>query len=411
MYCMNTKVLFVLKEYYPKPAPTGVCVQNVQRGLLKLGIKSDVLQLGEDDGLVGENEYGNIYSINTVPLRYDTTKRNVALFYLRKIPLFFKWPIFSYRTIRRYKEWIKKLNEKELYGAIIGVVLPVETVMASKEFGNFILYELDSIVNNPEYKRGVKKFFQRRLRYIEKRIYNKAQLIIHLENNREYYTKNDKYNTYKKKFVYTDVPNLIELKGVSLKKNEVLCPSSNQYNITYLGSLFPDYRSPEYIISIIKKASESVDVCCTFYSRGACEDIIEQSEREKPNIIRKGGYVEHSIVSDIICRADFLLSIGNKLTGDDYSLPSKVIEYISSGKPIIHVSGGKNDSAVSYLEKYGLACIIDPNNSIEENTKKLVSFLKERKGEYRAFQDLRVLFEKNDPTFTAKIIEHFINNL
>ena len=408
---MNSKVLFVLKEYYPKPAPTGVCVQNVQRGLLEIGIHSDVLQLGEKEGLIGCNEYGNIYSINTVQLRYDTTRRNIALAYLRKIPLLFKWPVYSYRSIRAYRKWIEMLNSKEQYAAIIGVALPVETVIASKEFSNFILYELDSIVNNPEYKRGVKKLYYRRLRHIEQQVYDKAKLIIHLENNREYYTKNERYKKYDKKTVYTDVPNLIEVKD-SKTKTEIIEQSTafDRYHITYLGSLFPDYRSPEYIISVLKKANESMDINCVFYSRGACEDIIERNEKENPNLIRKGGYVEHSIVNNIICHSDFLLSIGNKLTGDDYSLPSKVIEYIGSCKPIIHVCGGKNDSAVAYLRKYGLACIIDPNDSIDENAKKLISFLKEKKGICQDFRDLRMTFKMNDPVFTAKIIEQSISN-
>jgi len=300
---------------------------------------------------------------------------------------------------------------KENYDAIIGVSLPVETVFAASNSNKFIFYELDSITNNPEYKRGVKKLYRRRLLRIERALYDKAKLIIHLESNREYYEKKAEYDKYTKKTVYADVPNLVEQTCIESADNiESRNASEPKVTIAYFGSLFPDYRSPEYIISVLKKASESVDLQCTFYSRGACEDIIEQNEKDNPQVFSKGGYVEHEKVKRIIQRTDFLLSIGNMLTGDDYSLPSKVIEYIGSGKPIIHVRGGDNDSAVKYLDKYGLACIIDPTCDFEYNVRSLVCFLKSKKGMSRCFQEVREVFENNDPLYTAKIVERFIIN-
>ena len=108
--------------------------------------------------------------------------------------------------------------------------------------------------------------------------------------------------------------------------------------------------------------------------------------------------------------SDLLLSISNKLTGKDRSLPSKVFEYIATGKPIIHIHGGENDSAIEYLEKYELSCIINPSNNIIENANTLVDFIEKNKRKRLDFDLIKNLFNDNTPEYTADIIKTFIQN-
>ena len=44
------RVLFVVKEYLPKPTPPGLCVMNVRRALFSRGVQSDVLMVGDREG-------------------------------------------------------------------------------------------------------------------------------------------------------------------------------------------------------------------------------------------------------------------------------------------------------------------------------------------------------------------------
>ena len=153
-----------------------------------------------------------------------------------------------------------------------------------------------------------------------------------------------------------------------------------------------------------------LDIICDFYSRGNCEDILTEAEKRTNGIINAKGYVTQAEVVRIQNKTDFLLSIGNKLTGEDKSLPSKILEYIAIGKPIIHVYGGKNDSAVKYLERYGLACIINSDDEMDFNVNKLIRFITENKGKCVPFDKVMALFPENTPDYTAEIIERFLSD-
>lgn len=397
---MNRKVLFIVNAYYPRPVPTSICVMYVQDALWNMGIESDVLQAGEKDGFEKATNFGRIYSVNSGKITFDKTRRNFFNYYLKKIPLLITWPILSPPNVKKYKKWIRE-NEKN-YHAIIAIMAPGDTALAASGFDDFIIYELDSLINNPEYKRGVKKYYRRRLYKLEKFLYEKASLIIHLNNNKKFYSTRDEYTKYREKFRYTDIPYLVN-KYYEHKKNE------GKIRAVYLGSFARDYRSPEYLLKLIGSIRKELVIRCDFYTRGACEDLIENGVKDYPGTVFKNDYVPHETVKKIIEESDLLISVGNKLEGNDYSLPSKTIEYIASGKPVLHIVGGDNDSAVSYFKNYGLACIIDPNDSFEKNTRIVVDFIKKSRNESIPFNSVENKFPMNVPKYTAEIIRDYIN--
>ena len=397
---MSEKVLFIVNAYYPRPVPTSICVMHVQEALWNMGIGSDVLQAGEKDGFEKNVNFGRIYSINSGKITFDKTKRNLFSYYVKKFPLLATWPVLSLSNVKKYKKWIR--DNKKNYDAIIAIIAPGDTALAASEFDDFIIYELDSLINNPEYKRGVKKYYRRRLYQLENLLYKRASLIIHLNSNKKFYSTRDEYAKYSDKSRYADIPYLVN-KYYEHKKNE------GQIRAVYLGSFARDYRSPEYLLKLIGSISKEVVIRCDFYTRGACEDLIENGVRDYPGVVFKNDYVSHEIVKRIIEESDLLISIGNKLVGDDYSLPSKTIEYIASGKPVLHILGGDNDSAVSYFKKYELACIITPNDSIEKNTGIVVDFIKRVRNKTIPFSSVENKFPMNTPKYTAAIIRDYIN--
>ena len=326
--------------------------------------------------------------------------------------MLFTWPIPSKRRVNDYIRIIDRLNTERNYDAIVGTMFPPDVCLACSEFDHFILYELDSLINNPMYKEGLKKHLTFRLKTLERKLYKRAELIIHLNNNRKFYSK-EEYKKYDNKTVYSDIP---ELKRNQLNKSIKVEHESvmngmddDQLLMVYSGHLSRQYRSPSELIELLRDLSNKCKIKCLFFSRGDCEDELRDAEVQTHGMIKRMGYVSQEELSAFTNKADFLLDIGNNLSDEDYSLPSKVICYMALGKPIIHLNG-KNDSAIPYLEKYGLAINVE-GHSINDNTvKKVFEFIKNNKGKTVDFFDLLAKFPQNTPEYTADLIINHIKN-
>lgn len=398
----NLKVLFLVRQYAPIPKVCEICVKRLRKSLFDIGVYSDVLQYTGKEGIVDNDEYGTVFSVGAGEAVVNTTEKSAIRLFFRRASVAYRFPFyFNYKVNSKYRDKMKELCQREKYDAVIGVTLPVDTAYAGVDLDNFILYELDAITNTPQNRGRIKSLYKRRIENIEKKIFGNASLIIHMECNREYFHKR-KYEPFRLKSTFTDIPNLVEFSQNRLARND------EKMLFAYFGSLSRDMRNPEYLIRLIEATCSSVSAKYEFYSRGNCEDLLENAEKNNPGVIQRKGYVTPDEVEEVQGKADFLLSIGNKLSGEDRSLPSKILEYIAIGKPIIHICGGSNDSAISYLEKYGLACIIDPNDNFEDSINKYVNFVKNNRGKTVSFKTVKGMFPKNTPEYTANIILNHI---
>ena len=241
------KVLFLVHQYEPNPKPCEVCIMRVQESLLRCGVKSDVLEYNGPEGLIKTSSFGEVYSIGAASPKVDTTTKSFVLKYLKKIPLLFRWPYLFKNNVReKYKRQVDYLDSINHYDAIIGATLPVDTAMVAAEYDKFIHYELDADANNPEYKRGIKKLYKGKLKRIECHLYDKAKMIIHMEFNRRY-LKKYQGTPYQDKFVFSDIPNLIEPTGA---ETEIVQPVEERVKLAYFGALVRDYRNPSYLIQL-----------------------------------------------------------------------------------------------------------------------------------------------------------------
>lgn len=396
------RVLFLTRQYAPIPKVCEICVKRVREGLYKKGIKSDVLQFTGEEGIVEELPVGKVYSVGAGEGRLNTTVTRRVVHFFKKASVAYRWPLYySYAMNQSYKNQIKELEKQNHYDAIIGMALPFDTVRAGIGIDNFILYELDALSNNPQNSGFVKGLLKGRVNRLELEIFEAASLIIHMECNRSYFNK-PKYEKYKDKSVFADIPNLLPFPQEDVPKgnDKIIC--------AYFGTLLKDIRNPSYLLQLLEAIKKDTDITCEFYSRGNCEDMLEEAEKRDSSLIKPKGYVTQEFVKEGQNRADILLSIGNKLTGEDRSLPSKIFEYISVGKPIIHIYGGANDSAISYLERYGLACIINPLDEFQSNVKKLTEFISSSYGKRKNFEDIKDLFYHNSPDYTVDIIINYL---
>ncbi len=392
----ENKILFITDFYTPNASANSICIMHLQDELLSRGIKSDVLCYGFFNGKVEDNQYGSVYSIkNSLKISRDPVTDPIK--FPEKLKNGIIWPIKSVGNILRLKKMIKLLDSQNTYLTYVAGMKPIESPMSVLKKKSFIVYELDSITNNGDNLKGIKKYIKYRASNLERIIYSKCALVIHMASHEAHYEQS-KYNKLRQKFFLADIPGLLcnkDIPMISSKNDKII--------ISYTGTLHKDIRSPKYSLRLLSALSQKMPLVANFYSKGDCENMF--AELGNDSIIQKG-YVSPNEVNNILYQSDFLWNIGNTFSGKVTSLPSKTIEYIATGKPIIHIDGGENDTAKDYIRKCENTIIIDPDNDFDNNMNKLTIFIEQNKGKSADIDKIRCLFTRNTPEYTVnKILE------
>jgi hypothetical protein len=102
--------------------------------------------------------------------------------------------------------------------------------------------------------------------------------------------------------------------------------------------------------------------------------------------------------------ATALMSIG---LSDTYFISSKIFEYMSTGKPVVHFYCRDDDPTLPYYEKYPAALLIDSRDETNENADKVASFLT-NPPDTVPFSQLEKLYPENKASYTVQVIkDHF----
>lgn len=394
------RVLFVLGTHLPDPRANGVCVMHIQKALDQMGIPSDVVCEGKQEEII-DYLNGEVYVLPLVEKGSEIKLVDLIL----KLVRFIFWPIKHPLWIKAIKKKIRELEKVRQYDMVVGITYPIYTALACSKEKNFVLYELDPIANNLEMQHGIKKLLSYRALNIEKKLFNRAKSVFHMECDKAFYGKST-FDSYRHKFIQTDIPILSKIESLDCGKSVDNC--SPEVRMIYTGSLMKAFRSPDYIIFLIRKYAENHEVKLSFYSRGDCEQMIEAASKEAPGTIKQYGYVSKAELEKAYDSADFAVSIGNASDGDATPTPSKIFEYMSYRKPIIHVLAGENDIVPQYLSRYPMALLLNPNDEQGFNLMKLQTFVKEYKGKSVSFDELAAAFPKNTPEYTAQLIKNLL---
>ena len=136
-------------------------------------------------------------------------------------------------------------------------------------------------------------------------------------------------------------------------------------NVVCTGSKNEQVRNSNYTLNLCEKMKNE-NVLFHFIGRGWCD-----GEDEQKGNCRFYGLRSHQCVCNLQNQADYLLNIGNVVTNQ---LPSKVLEYISAGKPIINVVKSKNCSTIALLENYDAINLFE-SDDVQESLKTLNDFM------------------------------------
>lgn len=385
-----SKILILSSYYLGAATANGICAKNIAEQLKRNG--HEVFVICYDKGKAEEN----VYTVAT-PV-FKRKKTLVAKVYNRLKAIV--TPTLNRSLADEYTAMSLKICKEKNIDVVVGMFFPFETVLAimavKKQFPRIrtVIYELDSvgdgIFSGSKYQVAVNRAIER----WNHKQYDYADSVIVMESHEDYW-KNTFGKKHGDKLMIADIPVLVEKPLPQVDKS-----AEEPTSFLYGGLIEQAYRSPDHLLAVFEEYIKAEEATLDFFSKGDCEAKIAEMAKRVPGI-RQHGYVSEAVLNEAIAKTDVLVSIGNRVSR---SVPSKLITYLSYGKPVVHISLQKGDVCTHYLEQYPLGLVLYAWDSVEENAKKLEQFAKENRHKTVGFTETATALIKNNPAYSARLI-------
>lgn len=174
---------------------------------------------------------------------------------------------------------------------------------------------------------------------------------------------------FRSKFTDIGIP-MLKVKKQN-NKNNVSHTRDKAYAL-YIGKFYSKFRNPNYMIrSLIEimKTDYNLVLYIVGMNNSSYLDLYNSNVLKRVKFLPR---VSRNVIARLIKNSLVLVNIGNSLTNQ---LPSKILEYIGYGKPIINFYSSKKDTSNFYLSNYPNSIQINQNQDFNENICKIESFL------------------------------------
>lgn len=214
-------------------------------------------------------------------------------------------------------------------------------------------------------------------RFVESSIVNKVDLIsVTTEETKRLYQREFKIAP-KKIFV---APPLINLRENSTKSKVIEFDRQEGIHCVYTGKFYKMIRTPEKLLATfteLKKISDKPIFLHIFGDIKEVKQTFNQYKKSLGNVLKIHGIVPKSIANEVLCKANVLINVSNNSM---VQLPSKVVEYMATGKPIVNFANTNNDLSAKILSNYPFQLNISTDVKPTEAAHKLYKFIVEYRG-------------------------------
>lgn len=413
------KILVIIRDFFPYDNASSNIIYTLSDEISKFTRGIDILTVKNNyfDSKFENYEKFNIFRVNDASM-YSFTK---YIKYIKNHPitgvLDLLKKVLIHKILKRIK--IVKLNKllensfvrglKMLkannYDIIISVSAQIETSTAvlkyiRKKGKNFkyVLYQVDPLSTASNRSRSCRLLYYK----YEVELYKFADKIIttQLIKGEKSYPDFDLEKIYGLEFPV--------MKDIQLSINnhieKIVLKSENTINILFLGHLYPIIRNPYYALELFKQLNMT-NIRLYFIGHGSENTLLEYKKKGLDIILC--GRKSQQVCEEAMIDSDFLLNIGNTTKNN---LPSKILSYIGSGKPIINVYKHLDCPTLEYTSKYPLSLNIYENSiDIEINKHRLKHFLN-HKGKRLDYSIICDIYSESTIAYISKKFMDVINN-
>lgn len=412
---MKKKVIMLTDYYLPNNNANGLCIHRIGKAMQKQGYEVHVVSYLEKN-LEEEAVIDGVYVHRVKPQFFyymrDFYYKNpntiagklcwkLALLTRRtkKILLIPWYPLVSPIAVRRYCRKIEMVAQKYQISNVIAGYNPFEAAMASvwlKKHGAYsvVTYFMDTFTMTANAKNS--RIIYNRGRNWEKKIYSVVDGIANFPTYKEHF-ESGMYQEYRDKMMYIGVP--IDFDELSNDNREGNYFISEKIHLLYTGGLSMGDREPVYLLKLLQE----IDIAeMHFFSRGDAEEYLEEKQRECIRIVPHG-QVPYEELLRARGSADIMVNIGSQ---KETILPSRLFEYIATGKPILHIAYRKDDPCLYYLQKHPNALIVYVEDSEEYNIFQVREFITKNHGKTIGKESLKVIYGENSSENIAKKLDN-----
>ncbi len=200
----------------------------------------------------------------------------------------------------------------------------------------------------------------------------------------------------------------MEMPGIILREPEAQNPGTESGTVCrccFFGMLYKEIRDPRPAIRLFSEVGSSVEM--------RFAGVISGTEKEEyfPEgcACRHIGQLSGEALAKEYAAADVLVNIGNAVNNQ---MPSKIFEYIGTGKPIINLYKSPECPSLRYLEKYPAALNIyegDIEAHPGECAERVRVFCREYKGKRVPAETIGKLYGENTYDHFAGMLRRVID--
>lgn len=400
------KILFICGHYASPRFANSICVKNLTEEFCRMGCEVWVVGMNDTDVQKSEDKNG----VHTILLpepfltraNNDNTKTNLLkniyrglLRFLHSVYSVFFYPNVDYPKSSVLFQVTSQIIREEGINTVVATYKPYSTIHCAiklkKQFQaiRVVTYHLDLIMSPHNSSQIIRKYknalasskLGKELSVVDKTLLPSSAV----------YLVSDKVS-------YVDFPLYIPTKEIE-STTRVDAFSENTVNIAYVGSMDDINRNPSFIFRIIKQLPRLDGKMVVLHIWGGIsESILKETDSIK---VLYRGVAQPDEVPGILDGADFILSIGNKITYK--MIPSKIFQMFAAKKPVIFLKKHEDDKSARYYQDYGTVCVIKEYRISNEQA---VALLSDFMGYYykRNVMVSDKVFEKSTPSYICNEI-------
>lgn len=424
-------IVFVVGEYHPFFSAVGVCCRNIAEAIQADGHTVTVICMKSRAGQLRADRYQGERIV-----RVTTHSWSIRLWLEERIRrsadikgtwlrgLLSAWLHLLLNTLRvlgamrslssktsidraRVQAFLEGLAlVEEPIDLLIPLCFPMEAVVAGMEYADrhprtrFVPYLFDPFVDSRTMHRTALNMRLKRRRHmaIEMQMMARASRVFCVSHLMVHFRQ---YDRYAHKLVATEHPLLRKPVRTDPSRRVTSC----RVNLVYAGVFDSRVRNPDYFLRVMLEVLPGFDGQLDLFVSGNCAKVIDMYCESSGGRIRNHGYAPKEEVDCALMSSDILVGVGNRGTSQ---VSSKIIEYASTGKPILYFFSEEEDPGCVVLQRYPLSsCLREENRLFRENVRLVAGFCRSTAGDELDFADISRIYFEARPEFVAhKLLEN-----